>query len=265
MNRSSLISAIRESGIGEGDSVILHSNIVILGKWEGKEGNEILSELKGCFDEVLGKNGTLVVPAYFYEYARSKQPFDIALTPPSKELGVFSNYIFKNYNQYRSINPLTSVIAIGKNAEYIVSGSTGASYGYDTHWDRLIKLKAKMCFLGVDLSAMTFIHHVEHAMCVPHVYNKYFTTPVLRNGISIELPICSQVRYLDYNIKYDLKKLTPEFEKNGLVRKSKIGRGYIRAVNFEDAYCFISEQIKNNLFYLLENVPQFEIDKIPLK
>ncbi len=257
--------ALKNANISNGDTVLLHSNVAMLGVWDDCKGVEVLQRIKECFFEVLGENGTLVVPAYFYEYARNKESFDLMLTPPSKELGVFSKYIFESGFEHRTINPLTSLIAIGKNAEYIVGGNTGASYGYDTGWDRLLKLNAKMCFLGVDLRVMTFIHHVEHSMCVPHLYQKLFLTPVFNNNKRLEIPICSQVRYMDFDITYDTPKLTEVFEKNNLIQASDLGRGKLRVVGFAETYEFLCSEIKKDLFFLLKNKPTFNENMLPLK
>ncbi len=265
INKLDFIKALKECNIKDGDTVLVHSNVAMLGLWEDCTGEEILKTIKDCFFEVIGENGTLAIPAYFYEYARNKEPFDINKTPPSKELGVFPQYIFNNGFEHRSINPLTSIIAVGKNAEYICNKDTGASYGFDTPWDRLMKLNSKMCFLGIDLRSMTFIHHVEHAMCVPHLYQKVFDVPVYENNELINIPICSQVRYLDFNISYRTQELTSIFEQNNLVVTSTIGRSKLRVVDFNVAFKFLANNIKADLYYLLNNPPSFDETKIPIR
>lgn len=264
INKEDFINSLYQAGIKEGDCILVHSNITSLGMWEEKYQNNILETIKECFLTVLGKTGTLCVPAYFYEYARSATPFDVKNTPPSKELGVFSNYIFNDKNMKRSINPLTSICAIGEKNEFIVGGMTGNSYGYDTPWDRLMKVNAKMVFLGIDLRSMTFIHHCEHAMCVPHLYQKLFTTKIYNDNEEIKVPICCQVRYLNFDIKYRVNELTSIFESNNLVKKSEIGRGLIRVIDFNECFEFLCNNIKSDLFFLLESKPNFIENQIPV-
>lgn len=265
INKDDFINSLHSAGIKEGDCILVHSNISALGMWEELYQDNILENIKQCILEVLGEKGTLCVPAYFYEYVRNATPFDIKHTPPSKELGVFSNYIFSDENVKRSINPLTSICAIGDKSEFIVGGKTGQSYGFDTPWDRLMKVNAKMVFIGIDLRSMTFIHHCEHAMCVPHLYQKLFTTKVYNDKEEINIPICSQVRYLDFNIAYRTDELTRIFENNGLATKSNIGRGSVRVVDFNECFEFLCNNLKSDLFYLLKSAPTFVNGQIPLR
>lgn len=261
-NKERFEKALKDAGIVQGDTILVHSNMFLIGLWEEEDP---LKALKDSIFEAIGEEGTLVVPGYLYNYARNKEIFNLKTSAPSKELGVFSNYIFKQKNTYRSINPLTSLIALGKNAKYITGGNTGASYGYDTPWDRLLKKSAKMVFLGIDLRAMTFIHQAEHSMNVPHLYQKIFETPVYDGDVKINLPICSQVRYLKFNIEYRTNELTEMFEKEGLIKESQVQRGKIRVVDCNQALEFLCDGIKKDLYFLLKNKPTFNTNEIPFK
>ena len=112
-------------------------------------------ELYETFKEVLGSEGTLCVPAYFYEYARFGIPFDTALSPVSKELGVFAKYIHSLPISKRSCNPLAAVAAVGKNAEYICAPHSRHNYGAESAFDKLYKLDAKIILLGTNMFSVT--------------------------------------------------------------------------------------------------------------
>ena len=51
----------------------------------------------------------------------------------------------------RSLNPIASIAALGKNAKIICNNKTASAYGIDSPFDILTNLNAKMLFLGVDL------------------------------------------------------------------------------------------------------------------
>ncbi len=204
------------------------------------------------------------MPAFFYDYGRYETPYDMRRSPVSPELGVFARYAAGLPKAVRSPNPITALAAVGAEAEYICGGGTGSSFGVDSPWDRLLKGNAKMVFLGVDLRAMTFIHYVEHMVGVPHLYNKFSTIPVLKNGRLVKLPICSQVRYLDFGIEYNALKITSKFEKAGLIRKEKIGSGAVRCLLFKEVFKFAKEKLKKDYFYFLKRAPKFVAGKIPM-
>lgn len=263
LTKSILVNAFKKCNLKQGDIVLVHCDLSALGQIQGTIEDYLNTYLK-ALQNVLGDTGTIVVPAYYYEYARKKIPFDIKKSPVSKELGLFSKYIKEQKKSYRSLNPITSLAAIGEKAEYICGGKTASAYGVDSGFDRLYKARAKMAFVGVDLSVMTYVHYVEYMVGVPHLYNKYYEIPIYDNGKKINLPVSGQVRYLDFKVDLGSSANTEKFEKAGIVKKAKAGNGYIRVVSFEDAYEFLKTKLQNDFFYLLKSKPDFIKNKVPL-
>ena len=264
---SLMIEALTKIEIKAGDTLLVHSSLPDIGLWEG-EIKDIPRHCKDALFEVIGDEGTLTVPAYFYEYARKGIPYDIKRSPVSKELGIFSSYIAKLPGSTRSVNPITAIAAVGKNAEYINKDTNPSSYGFDTHWDRLLNLNAKMFILGTDMRSMTFAHHVEQCMCVPYLYNKLYTTPIYDDGDLIKEHICAHVRYLDYDIEYKNRvkfdaKYSEIVEEGYKVKNTELGLGFIRVVNFRTVFDFLADEIKKNTWFLLEKKPEFVKGKIP--
>ena len=258
-----LINALKDCKIKKGDNLLVHTDLSKLIKIKGGI-RENIEFFFSALKTIIGENGTIAVPAFYHEYSRAKKAFDLKKSPVSKELGLFSSYLIKLKNSKRSINPITSIAAIGKNAEYICNGRTGSAYGIDSAFDRLHKLNAKMLFAGVDMKAMTYVHYVESHVGVPHTYNKFFNTPVYSNGKKINLPISTQVRYRDFGTVYDDISNTKRFEKEGIVNKVKFGNGYLRSTTCHEVYNFLKIKLQKNYFYLLKKIPEFKTNKIPL-
>ena len=259
-----LIKLIKKVGIKKGDVVLTHldaSKSISLNKGLRNDLDYHYSSLK----KVVGNSGTIVVPAYFYEYARSNQIFDVDNSSPSRDLGFFSLYVMEKKSRRRSINPITSLIAFGKYGKFI-ENSSGSAFGYDSAFHRLHQLNAKMLFIGIDCSATTFVHLPEYMAGVPHVYNKYFKTSVIKNKKKINLPISGQVRYLNANVEYDSDGHTKKFEKAGLVKKEKLrSLYYIRCLKCDEVFNFLLKKLKKNFSYLLKKNPKFKKGQTPLK
>jgi aminoglycoside 3-N-acetyltransferase len=265
VKKEEITQALKRVGLKKGDVVLVHSGLSKIGLIEGrKEGDEYLETLYQGFLGAIGKNGTLVVPAFFYDYGRQEIPYDLRRSPVSPQLGVFARYITSLPQAVRSPNPIAALSAIGPRANYICGGGTGSAFGIDSPWDRLLQVNAKMIFLGVDLRDMTFVYYVEERVGVPHLYNKFYQVPIFKNGRPIKLPICSQVRYLDFKIEYDTEKNTPRFEKAGLVVKEKLGSGVVRCLSSKEFFDFAKEKVKKNYFYFLKWPPRFIAGKIPM-
>jgi len=257
--------ALEKAGVDVGNVLLVHSDVSKIGLF-GKTLKDSLEILFDSLMETIAPIGTLAVPAYFYEYAKNNTPFDVQKSPISKELGLFPKYVNEMRDSFRSINPLTSIAAVGSYAEYLCQPDTGSSLGLMSSFDKLFELGAKMVFVGVDLSFMTFIHYIEHVVGVPYIYSKYFTTPVYNNSKRVKLPISAQVRYLDYEVQNKGWENTVRFEAiPDLVAKVKIGNDYIRVVNMIDFFDFFSDKLMKDFFYDLEKVPNFDSGKVPMK
>ena len=202
ITKSSLVDALLSVGIEKNDTILVHSDIASFGTTENFSRKDALNIFYESFMEVLGNEGTLCVPAYFYEYARFGIPYDISLSPVSKELGVFSRFINSLPESKRSCNPLAAVAAVGKNADYICEIKNRHNYGEDSAFNRLHKLNAKIVMLGTSLNSVTFGHYVEYHVGVPHMYNKIYNIPVLNNGEVIFDWSISSVRYLNADVVY---------------------------------------------------------------
>lgn len=259
-----LEQGLRDLGIQEGDLVFLHSDLMALGIPENIHSRkEILSFYGNVFQKVLGSTGTLSVPAYFYEYARFGEPFDTEKSPVSKSLGAFSSYVCAMQGRIRSCNPLQSIASIGHKALEISGGDSLSGYGVNSPWERLRQLGAKIVFLGVDMKAMTYVHYIEQLVGVPHLYFKVFGYPIYRNGKLISGNPVSAVRYLDYDIEYDLKPFEELLFQNGHAKSVSVGKGKILLTSAEVAYQEGIKALEKNLYFFLKSPPKFLAGKIP--
>lgn len=265
ITKQGLVEALVSVGLKKSDAVLVHSDISRIGPIEGCSSRQAyLEAVYEAFLKVIGSEGTLVVPAYFLDYGRFEAPFDISRSPVSSSIGVFAQYVRTLPAAIRSPNPILGLSAIGKQAKYICCGGTASSYGVDSPFDRLMRLGGKILFFGIDMRNMTFVHYVEHMVGVPHKYTKLHTIPIFEDGHPIDLPVCSQVRYLDFDIEYDQDSFTSKFEKAGLVTKKSLGMGLIRCVSCNEVFDFLKEKLKKDFFYLLKRIPKFVAGRVPM-
>ena len=265
ITKEGLINALKESGINKGDTIIVHSDISSFGVVENFTKKKQLETFYNAFMEVLGEEGTLCVPSFFFEYGSNGIPFDISGSQISSSLGVFSKYITSLPNRKRSPMPITSVSAIGKHAEYICEAKNRHGYGIDSAWDRMYKLNTKIISLGF-LGGLTFTNYIEHKIGIPYMYTKIFRTPVLDNGKVIFDYTFNSVRFLEFNVDRYLRE--ERFEKAQCIEK-----GVTKAVNYlhapicvtymHDRYNYIKELYYNDPDYFLKHEPDYIKGKVP--
>lgn len=264
LTQHTLQTALKDLGVQEGDTLLIHSNLMMLGSIEGAhQREEILAFYLQAFQNVLGSSGTVAVPAFFYEYARFGEPFDTKHSPVSKSLGAFSSYVTALPKTVRSCNPLQSIAALGSKAELIAGGDSLSGYGVNSPWHRLRQQKAKILFIGIGVETMTYVHYIEQAVGVPHMYWKLYATPVLRDGIPLAGHPVSAVRYLNYEIEYCLKPFEELLLKQGIANSLSVGKGQILVVDAEQAYQLGIQCLEKNIYYFLKKPPKFIPGQIP--
>ncbi len=98
-----------ELGVKPGDMVLVHSSMKALGTECAPE------EIIDAMEEVLGEEGTLLMPALTYENVTAEQPvFDSAATEPC--IGLLPRTFLHRPGVERSVHPTHSVCAKGKMA-----------------------------------------------------------------------------------------------------------------------------------------------------
>jgi aminoglycoside N3'-acetyltransferase len=259
-----LLKYFKGLNIKKKDTLLLHSDISILKNFnKNLDLREMLEILIKTLTTMVGKKGTLVFPAYYYEFQK-KNFFDIS-NCISSELGILPKYINSLNNSFRSLNPVTSVVAIGYNAKKICNNNYLGSYGLNSPFDILTKLKSKMLFFGTDLSKMTYVHYVEFLLAVPHRYNKYVKLKIKnKNKKLIEKKITIYVRYKNTNTINNPVDNYNKFKnlKTLIIKKINGRKSYI--INFEDIFTHLEKSISKNYFYLLKTKPKFNNSDYPL-
>lgn len=256
--------ALESIGIKSGNIVLVHSDLRSLGMPDSiSKPQELPAFYHTALQSAVSANGTLAVPAYFYEYARFGIPFDIDHSPVSMPLGSFSRYFAALPKRVRSCNPLQSLAAIGPQAEALAGGNSLAGYGVASPWHRLRMMQGKILFIGVTIQPMTYVHYIEQQYGVPHMYCKIYPTPVLRNSKKLPGQPISAVRYLDFDIEYDLRNFEKELIEQGHLKIASIGKGSIRCVGAAEAYDVGIACLEKDPYFFLKHPPRFVPGKIP--
>ena len=266
---ASILAAL---SIRAGDTLLVHSDLRDLVRLA--DSRELAAEhdprafLLETFDSALtaavGAGGTICVLGTYSDYARFGKPFDLEQSPPDPQYGAYNRYVFDQKKALRSLNPLAGFLAKGANAESICEHGSACGYGPHTPWDRLVSLDGKILFWGVDLRNMTFVHHVEQLVGVPHLYHKIYSTPVIAHGQPVDLPVVTSVRYLDFNIVYNFKRLSDDLAAAGLLQSVREAPFQAHAVGCRAVLAHLVAALTRDPYYLLAAPPQFVPGRVPI-
>lgn len=146
--------------IKKGSVVFIHSSLDFLNvEFNPHRVLEILIE-------TVGDEGTLVFPCWHFsfraeDYLRTDQIFDVRRSP--SVMGMLSELARRYPGSFRSLHPTNSIVAIGKNAEYIINEHHTDIYpcGRKSPYFKVMELNGIIAGIGVDCTFMSFVHCVE--------------------------------------------------------------------------------------------------------
>ena len=169
--------------------------------------------------EVLGPDGTLLAPAFSYDYARNGTPYHHERSP--SEVGPFTEFFRKSKGVVRSLHPLHSVVGIGPKTTEILDDVGRSAFGPRSPFGRLQKTGCKFLCLGVSLGkSLTYAHHMEQVYGVNHMYNKVFNTPVFVSGVKQAGAWLCFVRYLGVGLEAQIGNLETKLREDGLLKET---------------------------------------------
>ncbi len=199
ITREMIEQCLRGLGLQAGDIVLLHSSLSSMGHVESAA-----KTVADAFLAVLGRHGTLVVPAF-------------------GALGAVSDYVKEHADAVRSVHPLASVAAIGPAAAEICTDhdKVETAHGEGTPYLRIADLGGYVCLLGVDQDRNTSLHAAEVLLRLPYLSDRTekFDTP--------EGPVEKTFRFFPGPHR-DFIALDPILRERGIVRIGHIGRAVVR-------------------------------------
>ena len=149
VDKSEIRESLLKAGVGVGQVVFVYSDLGKIGKVsEVKSRDEFCQVYFDCIFEILGSEGTLVVPSYTTQIARFDLDFIHEETPSL--MGLFSEFVRHHPDGIRSLHPINSVCAVGKYGGFICSNNGTNNYGWDSPFHRMLLKKAKILCLGLE-------------------------------------------------------------------------------------------------------------------
>lgn len=258
-NKKSFKEGLVSSGITRGDILFSHSNIGFFGlPEETSQTNEVLEIILDAIFEVIGAEGTLIVPTFTYSFPKD-EIFDPEGSPGVG--GSFSEMIRKLPESYRSYDPTYSVAAIGSCAEELTKNMPSNSFESNGIFGRLLDVDAKVCNMNID-AASTFVHYAERKLNVPYRFDKTFKGTIRINGVDKEASNTIWVRYLHESTQPAFEPFDEIAKSKGLYRQSRIGRGFIKVMTIEDQFNLIKNVLPESPWFLTKAGITGKIPKI---
>jgi aminoglycoside 3-N-acetyltransferase len=232
-----LEKTIRDLGVNEGDSLLVHSGFRRTSGFSGGP-----SEVIDCLLRVLGPRGNLLMMSMPYRgssqrYAAGDPVFDVVRSPSA--VGLISEVFRRREGVLRSLNPLHPLLAYGPLAAWLVADhdKTAWSCGKGSPFDRFLKLDGKFLFLDAPYRSLTFMHFVEDALREHLPVRLYDETPAVlrvRDAAGEERPVRQFFFSQEARDRRDFRAIEERLKREGRFKTARIGNSQLIRVDASD-------------------------------
>jgi aminoglycoside 3-N-acetyltransferase len=207
-----LKEVLKNKGIKKKDTVCVFSDITSFGipqmlkeKIKEKGMNFLLDSYIETFQDLIGKNGLLLMPTFTYS-ATNNEVYDVQKTKST--VGVLTEYFRKKDDVVRSLHPIFSFAAWGKKAPEIIKIDDWDSFGPKSVMGKLDDLNAMYVLFGVGMhDSATFVLYSEQKHKTYYRYFKRFPAKIINGNKQINTDVNYYVRNLDINYDYSWENL----------------------------------------------------------
>lgn len=171
MTHVEFLRQLRDLGVGEGASLLVHSSLKRLGPVEGPGAQSGAGAVLGALSAAVGDSGTLLMPTHTWGTVNAQQPvFDVRRTP--SHVGWLSEFLRLQPGVVRSLHPTHSVAGRGPRASFFIAGQLDAATPCppESPYGRLMRNGGRILFLGVNLGCNTTLHALEEEAGLPGLF-----------------------------------------------------------------------------------------------
>ncbi len=179
ITQKTIVADLKQLGLTQGDTVIVHSNLRSLGKPRDfvkltNCGSDLIID---SFLQVVTADGLVVFPTFTSTFDQGQpgpqgQIFDPAQT--SSRVGSVSDIFWRRSDAVRSTHPTHSVSAIGLSAsDFCFVSDDQSTFDKRGPWGKLYDRNAYVCWFGTTSGTSTMTHAIEDWMDLPYMVDAY--------------------------------------------------------------------------------------------
>lgn len=250
-----LLLAYRQVGVESGRVIYVTGNFGRLGKYSIDGKAELLRAHLSALQELLGPQGTLVVPTHSWSLIRTDIVYDPLTT--QSETGPFTEFVRQQGSSVRQFHPYSSHTALGRDAEILCKNTSRHVFGHHSPFQRMADRDALCVSVGLQIEkAVSLVHHVELMMGVPYRYTKEFLHPCLVGGKVSDEMFYVFVTHHDCDINRDKNaKILRFFRESHPVERSSLGRSFVESLSMQDFFNSASELFRRDIYSWVSTPP----------
>ena len=255
--QADIVEAYRSVGVTVKRVIYVTSDFGRLMAYERPGKSSALGAHLEVLRDLVGPEGTVVVPTASLNLCNRGIPFDVDNTP-SFRVGTFSEHVRRQAGSARSFHPFVSYTALGRDAHALTDDVARHAFGPETPEARMIDADALCVVVGKHprLTCST-VHHVEMIMGVPYRYTKEYEHPVVRNGKTRKEMFYQYVWYRDIDLERDgNRRIFAGFSAAHDLRQAPLGRGLIHAYSMRAFAAFCQKLLARDIYAWCARPPE---------
>ncbi|EAK6286489.1 aminoglycoside N(3)-acetyltransferase [Campylobacter lari] len=243
-----LLKTFEKLDIKKGDILCVHTELFNFGR-PLLPRNEFLQTILDCFFEVIGKEGTLIIPTFTYSFCKN-EVYD-KLNSPTK-MGALNEYFRRWGGVKRTNDPIFSFAIKGAKEELFLKDTTSC-FGENCVYETLRKNNGKIMLFGTYLIGYTFTHYIEEVAKVPYRYFKNFKGILIdENNIKHNTNIDYYVRYIDKNSSISKQQQINILKENNNFNIINFAGSHIVSLESKRYFLDTMRYLKDNPYGLLK-------------
>ncbi|MGC1421011.1 MAG: DUF4910 domain-containing protein [Terracidiphilus sp.] len=267
--KSDLVQGLTASGLRAGDVLFVQISLPRIGPMDNANSTaETCQETLAALLEVIGPGGTLLVPAFTLSFER-REEFDPVNSPSLAgdwgESAEFAELVRRQSGAVRSVDPLYSVVGVGPMADQLLTNLPNTSFGRDSLFERIFKLNARLCLIGVDLQHSVLFDFVEESAEVPWRYKKLFTGKAFRSGVSQRQGWIASVTNKAVAEKSWAIRNRCASEAGDLLGRAPIGAGEILSAEMTGLCTFLTSKLSDEARHWPLNSHEISATNLPVQ
>lgn len=235
-------------GIKKGEKILVNSAAEDFMKSCREQGDPSdFNDLLEAFMEAVGEEGTLIFPAYNWDWCAGAA-FDYRTSPSNA--GALSQAALNHKKFRRTKHPIYSFAVWGKDQEKLCSMENKSAFGKDSPFEYFRENNVINVIMNAELKhSFAFVHYVEECLLdkIQYRYMKNFRADYTdEDGICTKrvYSMCVPCRW--YEVKEETSCLEREFIGAGVQNKIEINGWNVSFIELGKAYPIIEKDILEN-------------------
>lgn len=234
-------------GVKKGDVIMVHSDIKSFGRLGTSDRDFLLQSIIDAVKESVGKNGTIVMPAFSYSFFKN-EPYDMKNS--GSAVGILTEYFRKQPDVSRTVQPTHSVAVWGRHKKELLDVGKG-TFDKDSIFGKLHKMNCKFIFLGVSFRICTFLHYIENMHKVPYRYMRNFRGKIIIDGREYQDEFSLYCKYVFFF--NDMLGFEKHLIEKGLLKEAKLGDGMVSMIQAKPLFEQGCRILDKDIFFLVKN------------